>query len=727
VTYLFYWYGTEKESDYYGYATPHKFVPYKKEMQKTKSVHKLPERIQAKVDANTPLNQKEAEVFRRYNEMEEDLRLEPSERRRGVKHFSEMHEVNDDNSDDDDVVDAKHHDADLDPVEGLHAFYELDNDTNGKSSTTKQAKAKATKEKRGSVKKDEVEPVDRTRDAASSTDARRTTKAKRGRLKASERSFNLESDQLDQDISESTGLDVEISPRGKRGRPKEIIDESTNEETAESTIVDTFVTSKGKRNTSTVEYPPDMPNLEPSKSDRNMDENASKSPGVTTQPDEEIDKLKDDDRSIGYALEEALSSHDEADDEFVENNTKNKNKRTDRIAKTKKVKPAKKIQHSKIKASKPLVEKRSKLKEKDVKKKEADDFRSCEESYWELLKRWKVAIDTRSFERLQELMTEVSSVVEGFCATFIRVYRLGDILKETRRLLKDAQEDMTSYHALKGKLRATYELKEPALPSGFTLKPSKPDLLVSANHERADRTPHVNGLDLSQRSVASTDDLPVPTNGVKSPRALRGTDDPSEKTEPKPIPLKSPLRVGSQTSTGEISGTLRVAGQPKAAQRKFTLGSFMRPAAKETVDNDASVVDETKQVCPSTEPTVPSWVKGPTVVDAPVDYPRSLALEFLIQMAEHLPEGSVNIDSLARSIEAAIFDWSRKESSHRTEDWTRLYWTKTHALVAAICGKTDKGAIQDLLLQGHFDLPEKLVTLPAEKLAASFEGHPPSF
>ena len=99
-------------------------------------------------------------------------------------------------------------------------------------------------------------------------------------------------------------------------------------------------------------------------------------------------------------------------------------------------------------------------------------------------------------------------------------------------------------------------------------------------------------------------------------------------------------------------------------------------------------------------------------------------MEFLLQMAGQFPEGSVNADSLARSVEAAVYEWAKKESPGNVDSWTIKYWAKIHAIVAAICGKLEKGTIHGLILQGQFDVPEKLVMLSDDRLAASFEGRP---
>jgi hypothetical protein len=88
LTYLIYWYGAEDESSYYGYAVPNKFVPYDVERNKSKSVHQMPAHIQTKL-AMGIVKKTEMAMVRQYHEMEEDLLLEPNQRRRGMIPFDE--------------------------------------------------------------------------------------------------------------------------------------------------------------------------------------------------------------------------------------------------------------------------------------------------------------------------------------------------------------------------------------------------------------------------------------------------------------------------------------------------------------------------------------------------------------------------------------------------------------------------------------------------------------
>ena len=68
-------------------------------------------------------------------------------------------------------------------------------------------------------------------------------------------------------------------------------------------------------------------------------------------------------------------------------------------------------------------------------------------------------------------------------------------------------------------------------------------------------------------------------------------------------------------------------------------------------------------------------------------------------------------------MEASIF-----ESFQNKTNWLDLYWKKVHAIVAAVCGKTDAGSLLQLLMAGQFREPKDLLDLTDKQLGDSFEG-----
>jgi hypothetical protein len=146
----------------------------------------------------------------------------------------------------------------------------------------------------------------------------------------------------------------------------------------------------------------------------------------------------------------------------------------------------------------------------------------------------------------------------------------------------------------------------------------------------------------------------------------------------------------------------------------------MQPRSSSQGTSQVHRAEETKTVA---EPvSLPLWVTGPPTLDAPMEDPRRLALEFLLQMAGHFPDSSVHMDSFARSLESSVYHWATSAPTSDDDTWVEKYWSKIHTLVAALCGKVEKGTLQDLVLQGRFDTADKLVGLSDDMFVASFEG-----
>jgi hypothetical protein len=186
-----------------------------------------------------------------------------------------------------------------------------------------------------------------------------------------------------------------------------------------------------------------------------------------------------------------------------------------------------------------------------------------------------------------------------------------------------------------------------------------------------------------------------------------------------------PKKAGYASPVAPKTETKQAARPSKQDRKAFSLGSLMRPSiTKDSSSRGGSTAEASVKSAPvpTGKPAplvVPTWVKEPPTIAAPTEDPRSLGLEFLVQAAEQFPTGKINVDSVARSLEAAIYDAAKQET-----DWKGAYWPKVHALVAAICGKQEQGTLMNMIVMGRFETAEKVASLPFDKLAASFEGRP---
>jgi hypothetical protein len=93
MPHVFYCYGANSVEEYYGFVKQQDFAPYEKERRKKRSMHQLPAGIRAKMRAGTELTPEEQGLVRQYNEMGQDLLLEPRQRKRGVVNFDKMHDL----------------------------------------------------------------------------------------------------------------------------------------------------------------------------------------------------------------------------------------------------------------------------------------------------------------------------------------------------------------------------------------------------------------------------------------------------------------------------------------------------------------------------------------------------------------------------------------------------------------------------------------------------------
>ena len=92
-------------------------------------------------------------------------------------------------------------------------------------------------------------------------------------------------------------------------------------------------------------------------------------------------------------------------------------------------------------------------------------------------------------------------------------------------------------------------------------------------------------------------------------------------------------------------------------------------------------------------------------------------------MGEHFETGAVDPESLARSLEAAVYEWSQKKNNNNNL-WTTVYWDKVYALTAAICGKEAPGSLMRMIAQGQFSTPDKVAALSDDQLHMSYVGRP---
>ena len=265
-------------------------------------------------------------------------------------------------------------------------------------------------------------------------------------------------------------------------------------------------------------------------------------------------------------------------------------------------------------------------------------------------------------------------------------------------------------------MKASYTEKVAHLPEGFkakkrkSTKPDKQESVRALDDERTNKTVVVKDESTSIQSTPAASESAPMTDSV-----------------PSKTPLKDIKRRSSADSDTLSKPLDKSSG--KAKSRKFSIMDIMAKKKESKQNSIGGVADRTSSsssaVGTLNQKVIPAWVTTPlpafdSFVGCEQREDRMFALEFLLQAAAHFPSGKgADEESIARSLEMAIFEWSKTKGS-----FGETYWEKVHAIVAAITGKRETGTLINLILDGSFPSAKSVVTLSFENLANSFEGRP---
>jgi hypothetical protein len=343
---------------------------------------------------------------------------------------------------------------------------------------------------------------------------------------------------------------------------------------------------------------------------------------------------------------------------------------------------------------------------KDIKKHQKD-FAICEVKHFDTLETWKVAIQAEDADKVSDILGAFLTEVEAIPASFIEGYQLPALMKSSKALLKKTDsKDLDSYHDVWRRMKATYEEGKAKIPIGFKANKRKPTTTPVTKHGK-------------EKIIVTASREKTPASAIKSEKLQDAEDLPSSQEVPNiPIPRRD---VSAMDESVKKESDLKAANPvrtslPKPERKKFTLGSLMRPNSKDAVAQDSSVsVHGSGRASATKTKQSPSWVIGSCALEVPVDSDRSMALDFLREMATHFPPGKLTVETFALSLEAAIFQWASSK-----DDWQDDYWEKVHCLVAAIAGKRGQGSLMRFVMEGYFTAPKELVLLPDHILADSF-------
>ena len=85
------------------------------------------------------------------------------------------------------------------------------------------------------------------------------------------------------------------------------------------------------------------------------------------------------------------------------------------------------------------------------------------------IRKWEAALKAENVDRLRRILEEADLIVGNFSSSFMLSYDLSNMIKNTKQVLKGANEDLTQFIALKEKFKVTFETKRLLVPKGYVI------------------------------------------------------------------------------------------------------------------------------------------------------------------------------------------------------------------------------------------------------------------
>jgi hypothetical protein len=749
---LIYWYGEVNEQHMYSLIPQSSFTPYEEGVAKNPIISKS---LQAKVDKGMALEKKDVAKLRALEEVQEDLAKEPSERRRGVVNFVEGYQTLKEEDVDEalqdhlDMDDAVKGDGDDDDNDGMSKEEEEEKPKKAASkkkdrATTTTKPAKGSGDSEAEEQEDDDEPTAAPQPKKRGPKKKKTT-ARRGSKKTYEQVLEEEEEKEAEDAvveKAAAGKEKEASSKQKKRATTGAVEEK--EEAAgkdAASVIDADIGDADESDDDDgVAVDSDGAAESKSRSKKPMkesktvkgDKKANRKGPDDSEAAVEEETLEEDvkptlEEEVEAVMNEASGESEEEDESFddvgdylddeddvefdanpaAKGQKKSSAKSSSGDAKTKKEAPAKKALKAKHKTKERLPAQKIKAGKKH--------FRKNEKQFAALIESWDLACTASDAAKIVKCLASVSKELGNFCAKFVELYSLSNLMKTSKNVLKDQKVQLDNFQDVRHALKTHYLKVQEQYPA-FDVK--KAPRLVNNEAEAEVKTQVV-------AKVADTDEHRA---GDKS----EAQDVKNAVIVKDVIPFKKEGTLISSMAAKILKSPQKPAA--KVEQRpKFTLKNLMRQSAKPPPASVAAPLRSTSAThVAAKEKPLPAWVSGPTAIKPPPDVARIHALAFLKQMAEHFPHGKIDCNSVALSVEKAVFEWSTKKVTRgkgskenlndKDEEIMNEYWLRVHAIVAGVCGKRDPGPLMHAILTGDFVNPKSLVELPEGVFFASFEG-----
>jgi hypothetical protein len=333
---------------------------------------------------------------------------------------------------------------------------------------------------------------------------------------------------------------------------------------------------------------------------------------------------------------------------------------------------------------------------------------------------WGQATRETNIQKLEECVDLALDAVSNFTVPFMEAY-LTQINKQTKSILnappdgleEKYKEIANKYKAFRTKMKQIHTAQKGDLPEDFKVdaKPLKrkkkqnkaatSDVAASFQNEQ-DEPKKVNAvsetLDSSHAGTETQKQTPSALDKKKEAVA-DNIEIPRKKSSERTSSVENQQQ--KPTDSKPAAPTRAAAPPPKPERKAFSLGTLMKREPKSQV----SVATKESQL--------PTWLYDSPDGEAPTDEVRSLALEFLREMACQFPTKGVNAEAVALHFEKALDSWAKTK-----ED----YWKRLHSIVAAISGKHGSGTLVHLIVDGKFSSADQVVQLSDDDLLKSYEG-----
>mmetsp|Transcript_20939 Transcript_20939/g.29386 ORF Transcript_20939/g.29386 Transcript_20939/m.29386 type:complete len:278 (-) Transcript_20939:1627-2460(-) len=272
-------------------------------------------------------------------------------------------------------------------------------------------------------------------------------------------------------------------------------------------------------------------------------------------------------------------------------------------------------------------------------------------------------------------------------------------------------------------MKSNFEKKIEHTPEGFNPMKSK----SVQEYEKVVKELLDSSGRSARPSLDTKKDTPIEesmsTSRIKTPHKELQEDNKKSKDLSVKIPKHETLEINDATQKRKdfavTTSKQEVVETPKSSKAVKSKQSFSLAKMMEAKKNpsQSGLIEDTVKSKMIKEVELPEWL----IRDPPIDIPkgdnseeRCFALEFLLEALKGFQKEKINMTSIARELECAIFEIYKRDS--------KMYWDRVHAIVGAIAGKKNQGILANKIISGEYSSPTQVATIDEKKLLLSFEG-----